>query len=97
MLMTGHMKQTARVVMLSPRKNYFGLEIPETLYSYDGRMLIIISKRDVRLYEQCKLMVQENGRDNLEMKTYSEHVRGTDITNGQPQAMADLVEWLFKE
>ncbi|UCC43103.1 MAG: hypothetical protein JSU65_08095 [Candidatus Zixiibacteriota bacterium] len=97
MLMTGHMKQTARVAMLSPTRNYFGLEIPETLYSYDGRMLIIIDKRDHRRFQQCTEMFQEHGRDNLELMTYSERLRGTDLIDGQPRAMADLIEWLFKD
>ncbi len=94
---TSVLDNITRVALISPSLNYLGVEIEEAFLAFDKEIMIQIDRRDSRRYKEIRDLEAKKKSDNLDIKVYSVNERGLDIINKEPQAMSDLIDWIFKK
>jgi hypothetical protein len=85
-----------RVVMLSPGRNYRGLDPEEAIKNYDGEMLIQVRRRDIPS-RKASIYFDSLRDDDITLKIYPERGHGTRVFDYDDEAMQDLLKWLFEE
>lgn len=85
-----------KVVMLSPGEDYRGLTPLEAAKSFQGEMLILVSKGDRYSYTSSR-MLSRAVRKRCDVQQWEGMDHGTDIVNNNGVAMEQLLEWLFRK
>ncbi|HVP06684.1 MAG TPA: alpha/beta hydrolase [Candidatus Acidoferrum sp.] len=94
-MLTSLLPNVKKVVMLSPGKDYHGLQPEGAVKAYKGDMLIYVSKGDSYSLESSQYLADLN-KDHCTLVTFEGDNHGTDIINKVPGAMAQLVNWVLK-
>ena len=95
-ILTEDIPYIKRLVLLSPGINYKGLQPAEAIKSFQGKILMVASQADEYSYNSVREMARLNS-DHVTLMIFEGDAHGTDIINGNPQAMQALVDWLLKE
>jgi pimeloyl-ACP methyl ester carboxylesterase len=94
-MLTEQMSGVRKIVLLSPGKSYHGLEPGRAVENYKGKMLIFCSQEDIYSKKSSEFLDSLNkSRNTLEWFGGGDH--GTEIINGNPKAMHDLIDWVMK-
>ena len=94
-LLTVEMPYIKRIVLLSPGLNYKGLEPADAIMTFNGQILLVASQGDEYSYNSVREMAALNP-DHCTLMIFEGDAHGTDIINGNPDAMQALVDWLLK-
>lgn len=95
-MLTQLMPNIKRIVLLSPGINYRGLQPAEAIKSFQGEIMMVAAQADEYSYNSVREMARLNS-DHVTLMIFEGDIHGTDMINGDPQAMQALVDWLLKE
>ncbi len=83
------------VVMLSPGHEYRGLRPAKALGEFDGECLIVATTADTYSASSSRKLAAVNNQCELWLYEGQDH--GTNIINNDPEAMQELLGWLYGE
>ncbi len=95
MLITELLPNVKKVAMLSPGEDYRGLKPAPAVKNFQRDMLIYATKMDdySRTSSESLMLLDPK---HCRLRVYGGEEHGTDIINNHPQAMRDLLTWLYE-
>ncbi len=84
----------SKVVMLSPGENYRGLEPAQAVKDCKAKMLIFATSLDTYAVASSRKLAELNPKSTT-LRVFKGKGHGTNIINSYPEAMHQLLVWLF--